>query len=561
MRSLILVVSVVLFSVFTAFAQAPQVVSVMPAQNEVSAAITSNITATFDMDMDPATIDNSTFSVYSRTYGYLSGTVTYDQPARTAAFNPAREFFHGDVVTATLTSGIGSLGGTPMDRGFSWTFTVIAGGVGAFGVFDEYDLNCDPNSVFLADLNMDDYPDIITGSISVFLNNGDGTFLPRTDYPTFNIAYRINAADLDRDGDIDIVAACDFGDVEILMNNGDGSFVSLPGLDVEDYLWGLYMVDIDGDIDLDMILGGEGEEYPYNCPLWIYTNDGYGNFSFDTTYTMVSTVWGICSRDFNNDGSPDISAICSAPHYLAILFNNGEGVFSSPFYYPIGMSYDITGADLNHDGFIDLAVPLFYDPGLCIFVNQGDGTFNNTSSYTAENRLYSVFASDLNGDQSIDLTVGSTKVNGNPEINTFLFNNNGDGTFDLNSTFNIADDRRVQGIFASDIDLDGDLDLVAANRENRSITVLKNVPACGYVTGDVNGSESYNGLDIIYAVNYFKGGPPPPYECECTAGNTWYVVGDVNASCGFNGLDITYGVSYFKGGPPPQPCADCPPAQ
>ncbi|UCE67718.1 MAG: hypothetical protein JSU85_06850, partial [Candidatus Zixiibacteriota bacterium] len=81
------------------------------------------------------------------------------------------------------------------------------------------------------------------------------------------------------------------------------------------------------------------------------------------------------------------------------------------------------------------------------------------------------------------------------------------------------------------------------------------------VTGDVNGSESYNGLDIIYAVNYFKGGSPPPYDCECTAGNTWYVVGDVNASCDFNGLDITYGVAYFKGGPTPQPCADCPPAQ
>ncbi|UCE66500.1 MAG: carboxypeptidase regulatory-like domain-containing protein, partial [Candidatus Zixiibacteriota bacterium] len=65
---------------------------------------------------------------------------------------------------------------------------------------------------------------------------------------------------------------------------------------------------------------------------------------------------------------------------------------------------------------------------------------------------------------------------------------------------------------------------------------------CFYTIGDVNGSWSYNGLDIIYAVNYFKGGSPPPYDCECTAGNTWYVVGDVNASCDFNGLDITYGV-------------------
>jgi hypothetical protein len=82
---------------------------------------------------------------------------------------------------------------------------------------------------------------------------------------------------------------------------------------------------------------------------------------------------------------------------------------------------------------------------------------------------------------------------------------------------------------------------------------------CDYVVGDVNGSSSYNGLDITYGVAFFKGGPVPPYECECTPGNTWYVAGDVNNSCSYNGLDITYGVAFFKGGPDPMPCEDCPP--
>jgi hypothetical protein len=84
-------------------------------------------------------------------------------------------------------------------------------------------------------------------------------------------------------------------------------------------------------------------------------------------------------------------------------------------------------------------------------------------------------------------------------------------------------------------------------------------PICDYVVGDVNASDSYNGLDITYGVAFFKGGPAPLYECECTPGNIWYVSGDVNASCSYNGLDITYGVSYFKGGPDPMPCPDCPP--
>jgi hypothetical protein len=84
-------------------------------------------------------------------------------------------------------------------------------------------------------------------------------------------------------------------------------------------------------------------------------------------------------------------------------------------------------------------------------------------------------------------------------------------------------------------------------------------PVCDYVVGDANGNGSFNGLDVTYSVAYFKGGPPPPYECECTSGNSWFVSGDVNSSCNFNGLDVTYMVAYLKGGPPPHPCPDCPP--
>jgi hypothetical protein len=84
-------------------------------------------------------------------------------------------------------------------------------------------------------------------------------------------------------------------------------------------------------------------------------------------------------------------------------------------------------------------------------------------------------------------------------------------------------------------------------------------PNCQYIVGDVNRSNVFNGIDVTYGVGFFKGGPPPPYSCECTPGNTWYVAGDVNGSCTFNGIDITYMVSYFKGGALPIPCPSCPP--
>jgi hypothetical protein len=88
------------------------------------------------------------------------------------------------------------------------------------------------------------------------------------------------------------------------------------------------------------------------------------------------------------------------------------------------------------------------------------------------------------------------------------------------------------------------------------------IAGCDYVTGDVNGSDSYNGLDITYGVAYFKGGNNPvcPFgTCPIPPCDNFFYCGDVNGSCSYNGLDITYGVAYFKGGPGPIPCPNCPP--
>jgi hypothetical protein len=86
---------------------------------------------------------------------------------------------------------------------------------------------------------------------------------------------------------------------------------------------------------------------------------------------------------------------------------------------------------------------------------------------------------------------------------------------------------------------------------------------CDYVVGDANDNGAFNGLDVTYSVAYFKGGPPPPYECECPvgSGSFWFVAGDVNGSCNFNGLDVTYMVAYLKGGPPPITCPGCLPEE
>jgi hypothetical protein len=98
-----------------------------------------------------------------------------------------------------------------------------------------------------------------------------------------------------------------------------------------------------------------------------------------------------------------------------------------------------------------------------------------------------------------------------------------------------------------------------------TITVHQNV-GCSYTPGDINGNHSVNGVDIVYAVNYFKGtGPNPPIDCypDCPLPllpNPFFAAGDVNGNCAFNGVDITFFVRYLKGQVPSLLyCTDCPP--
>jgi hypothetical protein len=77
----------------------------------------------------------------------------------------------------------------------------------------------------------------------------------------------------------------------------------------------------------------------------------------------------------------------------------------------------------------------------------------------------------------------------------------------------------------------------------RSFSITADSSGLSYLVGDVNHNGSVNGIDVVYLVGYFKGGPPPPLEI-----NGFYPEADVNGNCLVNGIDVVYFVSYFKGG-------------
>jgi uncharacterized membrane protein len=101
-------------------------------------------------------------------------------------------------------------------------------------------------SVAVADLNKDGKPDILVancgplacgpgspgGNVGVLIGNGNGTFKPVVNYPAANSPFNVVAADMNGDGNLDIVvsnwgtpdAATNDGAVTVLLGKGDGTF-------------------------------------------------------------------------------------------------------------------------------------------------------------------------------------------------------------------------------------------------------------------------------------------------------------------------------------------------
>ena len=86
----------------------------------------------------------------------------------------------------------------------------------------------------IAKINNDQHPDAVvtnsgSASVSVLINNGDGTFAPAVSYPVGAEPWGVLAKDLNGDNYIDVaVVNRGSGTFSVLLNDGDGT-LSLSG--------------------------------------------------------------------------------------------------------------------------------------------------------------------------------------------------------------------------------------------------------------------------------------------------------------------------------------------
>lgn len=119
---------------------APLVISTDPQDNAINVVLNKTVTASFNMQMDPLTINTSTFTLYQGA-NMVNGIVTYS--GTTASFNPSGDLLAGLTYTATITTGAMNTSGTPLENDYVWSFSTQAevipgvdlGSASIFGAF------------------------------------------------------------------------------------------------------------------------------------------------------------------------------------------------------------------------------------------------------------------------------------------------------------------------------------------------------------------------------------------------------------------------------------------
>ncbi len=197
----------------------------------------------------------------------------------------------------------------------------------------------------------------------------------------------------------------------------------------------------------------------------------FTNVSDDGGMTVNISGEGVCIFDYDNDGLEDVF-ICDRNNGSNLLFHNLGNMEFEEVSFGVGITTSSESrlplaADYNNDGYLDLFIGAMTGNSF-LYRNNGDGTFSDVtvlSGIVTGGGLQGGAWNDVNNDGWIDLYVGRlTESN-------YFFKNNGDGTFvDIASSINADGPQSgglVMGLGFFDYDNDGDDDLFITQDNNR----------------------------------------------------------------------------------------------
>ena len=310
-------------------------------------------------------------------------------------------------------------------------------------------------TIVIGDFNNDGHPDIAVGGflsgVGVYINNGDGTFAGPTTYATGVTAFGLATADVDNDGNLDLV-----GQGFILLGLGNGTFET-------------------------------------SAPLVRPTQRPAGKLRAGTAPTATSVIGGpVALADLTGDGNIDVAYVGDDGGGVQVLLGNGNGTFRAP---PRGSTcsfagYQVAIGDFNNDGIPDLAFTGDGQVGVCL--GNGKGTFGEARMFSISSNFpgQSIVAYDLNGDGNLDIAF--VDLNRGGEGDTALASpmavlyGNGKGEFKTAVVYEVI---FPFGITAGDLNGDGVSDLIVVGGEETDPLIFAFL---GTSSGKLQAAQDFN---------------------------------------------------------------------
>ncbi|MEE9441076.1 MAG: VCBS repeat-containing protein [candidate division Zixibacteria bacterium] len=413
-------------------------------------------------------------------------------------------------------------------------------GDGSFTTLYNYDFgNQFPGRISGADFDNDGDVDLVIASSNIFMfsNNGDGSFSLAESFSAGNRISSITFADLNGDEYSDLVTtnySDDYiGYVSSYLNNGDGTFGTAVSFNVGRYPVDVCAADFDGDSIHDLAVvnrGGSENDPPYPSFSSISVLKGYGDGSFAPAvfYLSGNSFFPACvyGADYDSDGDYDLAVQIeryNGADGLSVLLNASDGTFTQNITYGFGDfgGSGVFGGDVDDDGDIDLAV------GAMMLINTTHGESCRNDS-DCDHVL------DDNDNCLHTKNPGQADTDGDgvgDECDNCPLTYNPDQDYTDSDSDGIPDACDI--CFGYDDNIDSDDDGIPNG--------------CDYICGDANMDDQPNVGDAVFIINnVFKDGPAPDPIGSC----------DVNCDDECNVGDAVYLINHvFKDGP--APCAGC----
>ncbi len=352
-------------------------------------------------------------------------------------------------------------------------------------------ISSNDGSIAFADIDGDGDQDVLISGVNslnvyitkLYINDGLGIFTENINTPFINLrGTSIAFSDADNDGDQDVLITGEtstFSQVaNLFLNDGFGVF-SLSTSAVFDGVHSgkVDFADMNGDGNLDILFSGRAGFAVTNY----YIGDGLGSYS-EVTKSLLEEVSNSAHKfeDIDGDGDEDIllTGMKASGLIISKLYNNdGFGVFNEITTDTISDVYwgDVAFEDVDGDGDQDLLITgngfnsstqSYLDTTL-LYLNDGLGEFTLMSGTIFEGLNSSTIAfADIDGDNDKDVIIIGNDYN--LDYITKLYSNDGVGNFTevLGTPFVGANG----GVSFSDIDGDGDQDLIITGQENSTPT-------------------------------------------------------------------------------------------